>query len=360
MRLVEFDSHLMLVSESNYKNLKPLTIMAKEVLNQFQYIIDADEVKGMKVSFSDNIRNELEKYGDIFGLLCDYIEKNVPIYMVNKESGSLKGGYSHSAQQNHNMLDDVKIYLPSILGDKRAYRPSELQDKKVETTLVHELRHVMQRQQFGEYYHNKVHSQEGDDYNYRTDPIEIDAAFLHHLHDEEATNLKDFVNGVMDRFKKYKTLTDKQYKHYRRKAAAYYYANISPDEKPTSTPKERLAAKRKKEFETMASIVRDTDVEKLGDLRNVGSNDNGKFLINPNAFKSAVLGLIGGNQSSGLNYLLSVAFLGLMKKVNPDIPAKQIVSRLNIDVDAVVDGLKDADMRGFDKKLFINAANSLK
>lgn len=360
MRLLEFDSHPMLVSESNYKILKPLTLMAKDILKQFQYSIAPDDVRGINPSFTEELRNEVSKYGDVFGPLCDYIEKNVPIYMVNKESGSLKGGYSHSAEKGHDKLDDIKIYIPSIMGEKRAYRPAELQSAKIENTLMHELRHVMQRQQFGDFYHRMVGKQANDEYNYHTDPIEIDAAFLHHLHDEEATNLQDFVNGVMDRFEKYKKLTDKQYKHYRRKAAAYYYANVSPEGKPSSTPKDRLAAKKKKEWDAMTSIIRDTNVEKLGDLRNVGSKNAGKFFINPNAFKSAVLGLLGGNQPSGLNYLLSVAFLGLMKKVNPDIPAKQIASKLNIDIDGVISGLNDADLQGFDKKLFVNAAKSLK
>ena len=43
-----------------------------------------------------------------------------------------------------------------------------------------------------------------------------------------------------------------------------------------------------------------------------------------------------------------------------EVLTQLIASRLNIDVDGVVDGLKDADMQGFDKKLFINAAKSLK
>lgn len=42
MRLLEFDSHPMLVSESNYKILKPLTLIAKDILKQFQYSIERE------------------------------------------------------------------------------------------------------------------------------------------------------------------------------------------------------------------------------------------------------------------------------------------------------------------------------
>jgi len=360
MKLSEFKSDPMLVIESNYKILTPLTMMAKDILGNVQYRIDADEVVRMKIRISDSVREQLKEYGDIFDMLCEYLEQYVPLIFANRASGSLKGAYSHSASQEASNLDDIVLYLPAILKtEPRSLPTTEVKSKSVETTLVHELRHVMQRRQFGSFYHKMVGTQQTDAYNYHTDPIEIDAAFLHHLHDEEATNVKDFVDGVMSRFSNYKKLTPRQYEHYKKKAASYFYAKQSPDQKG-STPKERLAAKKKARFDNAIKALNDTDVETLGDLRNVGSNSSGRFQINPNQFKSVLLGAIRNEVTNKLNVALGIGFLGFMKKINPSIPVQPLLNNMNVSLDELIDLLKDTDLQGFDKKLFINSIKSLK
>jgi len=360
MKLDEFQSNPMLVIESNYKILTPLTMMAKDILGNVQYRIDANEVVRMKINISDSVREQLKDYGDIFQTLCDYLEQYVPLILANKASATLKGAYSHSASQESPNMDDVVLYLPAILkAEPRSFSPAEIKSKSVETTLVHELRHVMQRRQFGNFYHKMVGKQQTDAYNYHTDPIEIDAAFLHHLHDEEATNAKDFVDGVMSRFSQYKKLTPRQYEHYKKKAAAYFYAKQSPDQKG-STPKERLAAKKKQRFDNAMKALQDTDIESLGDLRNIGSSNSGKFLINPNQFRNVLYGAIRNEVSNKLNVALGIGFLGFMKKINPSIPVAPLLNNMNVSLDELIDTLNDADLQGFDKKLFINAIKSLK
>jgi hypothetical protein len=360
VKLNEFKSDPMLVIESNYKILTPLTMMAKDILGNVQYRIDANEVTRMKIDISDSVREQLKEYGDIFDMLCDYLHQYVPLIFANRASATLKGAYSHSVSQEASQLDDIVLYLPAILKtEPRSLSTSEVKSKPVETTLVHELRHVMQRRQFGSFYHKMVGKQQTDDYNYHTDPIEIDAAFLHHLHDEEATNVKDFVDGVMSRFSNYKKLTPRQYEHYKKKAAAYFYAKQSPDTK-SSTPKDRLAAKKKARLDNAIQTLLDTDIEPLGDLRNVGSSNSGRFQINPNQFRSVLLGAIRNEVSNKLNVALGIGFLGFMKKINPSIPVQPLINNMNVSLDELIDLLKDTDLQGFDKKLFINAIKSLK
>lgn len=356
MKLHEFNQHPMLVSESNYDNLKPLTLMAQSILKNVSYSLEKGNTNKVVPSFNDDLLKVLRKYGDVYDSLCSYIEQYVPIYLANGATGNFKGAYTHSPTQENPYIDDITIYVPTIIEPKDVYTSSDLRNPKIENTLVHELRHVMQRRQFGKYYH--AVADRGD--NYRTDPIEIDAAFLHHLHDETATDLRGFVYGVMDRFSKYKDLTAKQYEHYKRKAAAYYYANVSPESSGKSTPQERLDKQRKEKWDAMISQVTNADIEPLHDLRNVGSKKSGKFLINGNAFRSVVLSLMNGKEVTGVNLGLAVAFLGLMKKINPDLPARQIAGKLNLNLDQIADDLQNADLGGFDNKLFVNAVKSLK
>ena len=345
----------MLVSESNYNNLKPLTMMAQSILKNVSYSVEKGNTSKVVPSFSDDFRKSLSEYGDVYDSLCSYIEQYVPIYLANGSDGSFKGAYSHSATQENPYMDNIIIYVPTILEPKDVYSSRDLQNIKIENTLVHELRHVMQRKQFGKFYHSVA--DRGD--NYRTDPIEVDAAFLHHLHDETATDLRGFVYGVMNRFSKYKDLTPKQYEHYKRKAAAYYYAQVSPNSSGKSTPQERLDKQRKEKWDAVISQVTNADIEPLHDLRKVGSKNSGKFLINANAFRSVLLSLMNGKEVTGLNLGLAVAFLGLMKKVNPDLPAIQIAKKLNLNLDQIAEDLQNADLGGFDNKLFVNAVKSL-
>lgn len=360
MRLFEFMDSSEPVVESNYKILTPLTAMAKEILSQVDKGLKPDEELVLKPKFSDNVRSEIDEYGPIFEILCDYIERNIPIVFSNKDSGSLKGAYSHAANVKSSKMDDVFIYVGTILGEIKPYAVNDVKSKKIETVLVHELRHVMQRRQFGDFYHKQVDKMAANQYNYHSDPIEIDAAFLHHLHDEEATDIQSFVKGVMDRFTKYKKLTPKQVEHYRRKAATYFYTSISPKDKPQTTAKDRLASQKTERLENAMQQLRDMDVEKLGDLRNVGSNDSGRFKINPFQFRQVLLSAVRNEIENKLNVALGIGFLGFMKQMNPEIDTDTLLNNMNISLDELIQIAENSEFQGFDKELFINSMKSLK
>lgn len=360
MRFFEFDNSSAKITESNYKILMPLSFMAKEILQQvYGNLKPNEEIAVANPKFSKELREKVSEYGPIFVSLCDYIEQNIPVVFSNKSSGTLKGAYSHSASVKSSKMDDIYIYVGTILGEIKPYSASDIRSKKIETVLVHELRHVMQRRQFGDFYHSQVGKMAADKYDYHSDPIEIDAAFLHHLHDEEATNINDFVKGVMERFSKYKKLTPKQYNHYKRKAAAYYYTSIAPEEKPQTTPKERLEKMKKERLDTALQQIRDTDIEQLGDLRNVGSRSSGRFQINPYQFRQVLLASLQNEMNNKFNVALGIGFLGFMKQINPEIDTEVLLNNMNIGLQELIEIAENSDFQGFDKELFLNSIKSL-
>jgi hypothetical protein len=360
MRLYEIEN---LVTESMYKIVEPLTVIANEIVKQIpSNDIDINEEIILHVTFSETIRDKVAEYGSIFYSLCEYIEKYIPIYLVNQRRGGTLGSYQHFAANNPGM-DNIFLYIPTILSGPRVYSQSELQSIEIENVLVHEIRHVMQRQQFSKFYHKMAKQQSTKyqpGYSYQTDPIEIDAAFIQQLHRENSDNITDFVNGVMKRFSEYKKLTHKQITHYRKKAATYYHATIQQDIPQALSPKMRLAQARQAKLDSAINQIITTDISALNDLRNVNSKQTGTtFLINPNQYRSVLLGAIKNEIESKLNIALGISFLGFMKKINPEIDAKTVLNNMNTKLTELLSVIKDADLKGMDKKLFIDSIKSL-
>jgi hypothetical protein len=361
MRLYEIEN---LVTESMYKIVEPLTVIANEIVKQIpSNDIGINEEIILHVTFSETIRDKVAEYGSIFYSLCEYIEKYIPIYLVNQRRGGTLGAYQHSAANNNPGMDNIFLYIPTILSGPRVYSQSELQSIEIENILVHEIRHVMQRQQFSKFYHKMAKQQSTkyqSGYSYQTDPIEIDAAFIQQLHRENSDNITDFVNGVMKRFSEYKKLTPKQFAHYRKKAATYYHATIQQADRLAVSPKMRIAQARKAKLDSAINQIITTDISTLNDLRNVNSKQTGTtFLINPNQYRSVLLGAIRNEIESKLNIALGISFLGFMKKINPEIDVKTLLRNMNIKLSELLSVIEDADLKGMDKKLFIDSIKSL-
>jgi hypothetical protein len=97
--------------------------------------------------------------------------------------------------------------------------------------ILHELRHLFQSYLYMEYYRSTIGR------NYREDPTEIDAAWMHHLEDRPVDQFPDAVSyakAVMSSFTEYKDLTPQWQTHYFRKTVRYYIDAVSSS--PSANP----------------------------------------------------------------------------------------------------------------------------
>ncbi|MFA5489828.1 MAG: hypothetical protein WC284_11505 [Candidimonas sp.] len=357
------------ISESYFKNLKPLQEMAKEILNNSTLSVKPNKVVTINSPFSDDFIDEIYKnFGKEYGNLAVYVNDNIPINLLNMWN-TKKGLYSHSARKNYSNMDEIRIFLWPILGslydddvEMRTIHPNEIKsNNSIQTTLVHELRHVMQRQTYPDYYHKWAEKQTHSDteYNYSRDPIEIDAAFIHHLHDETNTsNIHEFVKSVMERFLKYKRLSKKQLEHYKRQAAKYYYTNISKPLNPMTTPKQRLQMKKLKEVEMAKNKILSVNTNPLSDLRNIGHSSENRFFWPTERFDVLLRKFLNGEKFSELNEKYMVVYLSFINKLEK-IPYQVIFNLRDIKINDVIEWASTYDFQGFDREFIISSLKEL-
>lgn len=164
--------------------------------------------------------------------------------------------------------------ISAFLGEAREVTKDELLahhgDKAIKTfrgIVLHELRHLFQSFLYRNYYYGR-----GDDENYSTAPVEIDAAWKHHLQDfaaEDYPTADAYAKAVMDSFTRYKALSPKVTEHYRRKTIAYWmqHRGLGDDDPLAHGAKERLQAIRAKTksmiLDALSRIKGDLDLRQL-------------------------------------------------------------------------------------------------
>lgn len=146
---------------------------------------------------------------------------------------------------------EFRFYISVFLGEHRAVRSAELLAyrgtsslKTFRALLLHELRHMFQAYSYPTYFYSKR------EVPYRKAPVEIDAAWQHHLQDfdvEDYATAADYTRAVMQDFAAYKTLTPEQIVHYRRKTAAYWDQTRNAGRDPlTDSIQDRLQIRRRR------------------------------------------------------------------------------------------------------------------
>ena len=193
-----------------------------------------------------------------------------------------------------------QFYISAFLGECRDITRSELlayrgnlSIKTFRGILLHELRHMFQSFLYQKYYYGR------DDFDYRTEPVELDAAWLHHLQDFDVAlypDITDYVNAVMDSFSVYKTLSDKQRRHYRAKTARYYFDRHRAKLDQLTVPiKERLRQQRI-EFNKRI-LARLGKFSNAIDLRDLVGYDAGskRFFLDHDVVRG-VMAIIAGNK----------------------------------------------------------------
>jgi hypothetical protein len=264
-------------------NIEVLGALADEILSEVRYSIDYGHRFTVKLNpkFAETIRT---RYGDAETVLAEYITKWVPITFINIGPTALGGSYQHYPDHKDPRMDAITVFLPQDPANpQQMMGPRQIQkNTTVKSTLMHEMRHVAQRTRFGEFYQARstdVSDLSSDTFTshmakYKTDPLEIDAAFTHiinnnsHIDDPRA-----FAKQVIDDLSTYKQLTDRQRSHYFRKAAAYAYDRANPN-KDQDDLSDRLVKKQTRKAYEIKAILNDA-VQPLSRLSQIGMNPSG-------------------------------------------------------------------------------------
>lgn len=230
--------------------------------------------------------------------------------------------------------------------------PDRTAIKTLRAILVHELRHLAQNVVYPAYYFSRKKK------GYAVDPIEIDAAWYHHLQDFDVNDYNDvkvYINAVMKSFSAYKKLNNAEKQHYLRKTASYFYQmKRGGGEDPLLKP-DRFVTKLNKRRTEMKDALVDI-VNRLRrndyDLRNLpGYDPSSERLFFPvDRVAPKVIYNIRNARKS--NDLASIVFLTVALAMNDSDNAKQIAnylkSILGITVADAVDKAQTTFKGGFD------------
>lgn len=201
--------------------------------------------------------------------------------------------------------------------------------KSVYSTLVHELRHYFQ-------YH--LISKTTKEYPYRVDPMEIDAAWMHHLIDyspDEYGSAAAYAEELMASFSRYKDLTPKQTEHFRRKTIRYWIevkAGHSP--KDALTIVQRLAKKKKAIGDALADRVMAFEPDKQSlDLRDIVPGYEGNWFLLPSNFRTGIAQRLRSQKMGSGDAILAYLFLAASgtKSADTEIAFVEKISGVSFD-----------------------------
>lgn len=134
---------------------------------------------------------------------------------------------------------EIKIHLYNVLKAETNFvdmikvvtKKQLMNSKLLRSTLIHELRHLLQHSEYPEYMKKDL----GDDnFVYAKSKVEIDAAFSHILNEVDINRWDTpgkYATAVMVTLVGYKRLTPKERSHYYKKAINYYYQVVKNIEK---------------------------------------------------------------------------------------------------------------------------------
>lgn len=212
------------------------TLIGKYKGTRYEPVIEV--LKNTEFIFSNSTMNMKRRLINDKGEIITVPNGTMGYYRVQKGMRYGTVGFNISA-----MMKSAEKHTKS---DILSFRNTDLPLKSFKAVVVHELRHVFQSVLYANYYFSVR------DDTYTDDPVEVDAAFMHHLVDyppSEYSNVSAYVDAVMKSFAEYKKIKPdhKRYMHYYRKAASYYFEktrSLAPD-LLNQTRHQRLNAARK-------------------------------------------------------------------------------------------------------------------
>lgn len=218
-----------LLNEAPVANMQVLNDATDLVLSILPRSVQKGEVTNRSVSWAAASKLA-EKYANtpfeeaLKGLA------GIPIVINNQHKTSSVGAYM---DKPHRALF---IYVKSLIGDEADFDLPQAQGVRLDNKaiqslrgiILHELRHHFQTYLYPGYF---ALTRDTHDGKYRTDPIEIDAAWHHHLSEIEASQFETataYADAVMASFGAYKDLTPQRHQHYRRKTIQYWTSLNDP------------------------------------------------------------------------------------------------------------------------------------
>lgn len=308
-----------LLPESAKDDLYALSIFAEKLLDELPNVIKKDQTIIIHKAFADyqikKITSELdEKYKEFINYINDHIEFNFLNSFMG--SGKLAGAYSPINRKDGLIYICIANFMESNEEKtKKEILSYYVPDKHIhtlKTVLIHEMRHALQYLNYPGYFIKSKNV------TYETDPIELDAAWIHHLNDRNPENyndIKEFVKNVMDSFAHYKQLTAKQYEHYKRKTAKYFVDYKTIVKKQKSLEERKLEYLKSIIEPIKKKLIEYSNDDRLGDLKELGSKDEKFFIFPTNSFRKTLKKILDMDrqdiEKEKLNFEVSMMYLFL-------------------------------------------------
>ena len=286
-----------LLNEDTVDNMRVLRDCTELVIKNMPYTfpIEMDDIYW--VSNFDGRGNLLKKYENTkYQAVVNRFVNSYNIRYINPSEIYSTAGAHAIGMGNCRILFNISAFMGQS-GDFTRHQILEKVNEKTKAfktfkaIVLHELRHLMQHVEYPNY------SSNNKDTEYAKDPIEIDAAWHHHLEDYSPQNYStaaSYTKDVMLSFVKYKKLSDKQLRHYTGKTASYWLKHARKDNIVSSST--TLVDKVKARHAQIASVI-STHIQSSNrptDLRSVIPNydiDSRMFSV-PLKWYSAVSAMI--------------------------------------------------------------------
>lgn len=223
--------------------MRYVEILTEETIENMRFLQDCVDlvISNLPSHFPENSEKDIDLLG-IPALARKYNQtkfapvlkelENTALLIYNKPTGvgKTRMGALYSQNGIHALLLNISAFLKECKdvtkSELLAFRNESLPIKTFRAIILHELRHLVQYTDFAHYYTDKEKSED-----YRSYPVELDAAWLHNLQDFDPNRFSsptDFTNAVMKSFSDYKKLRGFQREHYRRKTATYWLNTVKP------------------------------------------------------------------------------------------------------------------------------------
>lgn len=352
-----------IVNEAAVDSIKLLSAVSDMILD----LLPSTLPKGKRVtvigkdilpSELNKLKNEFERYS----AHVDYLTTKTSYVFINEDEWvNVNTGGTH---RNTFYGSEITVNVSGFFDEARdiskkeliTRRPSAKSLQSIRSILVHEMRHAIQSIEFRKYF-DDVATREMD---YRVDPREIDAAWLHHLHDNSPTDYKsgkEFADAIMRTFGSYKSLSEKWRKHYWRKSVRYWLDVTSKSSDPTPDVGTRNVEKMNKMIEPVITVVSSVGPS-ITDLREFGISGDG-FLLRGDRFTAVTREVITSEKRDVhiSNIAAIYGFIALVNKVSPvDVDAvnRFFVWKFGKSYRDAVTYIEDNGFGKFDKEFFID------
>lgn len=346
-----------LIVEKTLTNMNALSDCADLIIENMPYNFPSGMDDEYLVSDFRGAENLIKKYENtkFEGNIKVFVSKYIVRYISEKSN---LGGALITGHGRYELLLNIAGYMHEN-ADFTRYQildaaHADAGIKTFKSVVLHELRHLFQQVEYPNY------SNSERNISYTKDPIEVDAAWHHHLQDRPPynySNAQSYVKDVMAGFTKYKDLSDKQIRHYAAKTAAYWHDYSTVPSLPRgATPLERFKEKQEKVAKLISSSLQSKN--RPDDLREYIPNynpDSRSFFV-PDKWYEVMASLIMARVAIiKENAVIAYLVIGLTVPKDEIPSAKKYLSSVSkIDINDAMAGCDKLSEKGFDGEAIRN------